>query len=219
MLNLPKIEFHILQSFPVTCLNRDDIGSPKTANIGGVVRARVSSQCWKRAIRLKLHELGGKIGIRTENLSKLLIKRCENLSVDKEKVEKVTKIVTKFMQIRFENNPYVQVDQFTDVAIINVQDVNVMIEHGEDSNLQTTIEYFSNLYNIDIDECIAGHLHRPESKGIGITDIGNRAFYRVGSVCGIDPFSKRIRQASRPSAYFAVYGEDGHGWSRDYILG
>ena len=88
MLNLPKIEFHILQSFPVTCLNRDDIGSPKTANIGGVVRARVSSQCWKRAIRLKLHELGGKIGIRTENLSKLLIKKCENLSVDNEKVEK-----------------------------------------------------------------------------------------------------------------------------------
>ena len=87
MLNLPKFEFHILQSFPVTCLNRDDIGSPKTANIGGVVRARVSSQCWKRAIRLKLHELGGKIGVRTENLSKLLIKRCESLSLDKQKVE------------------------------------------------------------------------------------------------------------------------------------
>ena len=88
MLNLPKIEFHILQSFPVTCLNRDDIGSPKTANIGGVVRARVSSQCWKRAIRLKLHELGGKIGIRTENLSRLLIKRCESVSEDKKKIEK-----------------------------------------------------------------------------------------------------------------------------------
>ena len=59
--------------------------------------------------------------------------------------ENLTKIVTKFMQIRFENNPYIQVDQFTDTAIINIQDVNVMIEHGEDSNLQTTIEYFSNL--------------------------------------------------------------------------
>lgn len=45
------IELHILQSFPVTCLNRDDVGAPKSAIFGGVPRARVSSQCWKRAIR------------------------------------------------------------------------------------------------------------------------------------------------------------------------
>ena len=45
------IELHIIQSFPVTCLNRDDVGAPKTAYFGGCQRARVSSQCWKRAIR------------------------------------------------------------------------------------------------------------------------------------------------------------------------
>ena len=45
------IELHILQSFPVSCLNRDDVGAPKTATFGGVTRARVSSQCLKRAIR------------------------------------------------------------------------------------------------------------------------------------------------------------------------
>jgi CRISPR system Cascade subunit CasC len=50
------IELHILQSFPVTCLNRDDVGSPKSALFGGVSRARVSSQCWKRAIRLLAEE-------------------------------------------------------------------------------------------------------------------------------------------------------------------
>jgi len=45
------IELHILQSFPVSCLNRDDVGAPKTATFGGVPRARISSQCLKRAIR------------------------------------------------------------------------------------------------------------------------------------------------------------------------
>jgi len=45
------IELHIIQSFPVTCLNRDDVGAPKSALFGGVQRARVSSQCWKRAVR------------------------------------------------------------------------------------------------------------------------------------------------------------------------
>jgi CRISPR system Cascade subunit CasC len=45
------IELHILQSYPVTCLNRDDVGAPKTAVFGGVNRARISSQSLKRAIR------------------------------------------------------------------------------------------------------------------------------------------------------------------------
>jgi len=45
------IELHILQSFPVSCLNRDDVGAPKTAIFGGVNRARLSSQSLKRAIR------------------------------------------------------------------------------------------------------------------------------------------------------------------------
>jgi CRISPR system Cascade subunit CasC len=45
------LELHILQSFPVSCLNRDDVGAPKSAVFGGVTRARISSQCLKRAIR------------------------------------------------------------------------------------------------------------------------------------------------------------------------
>lgn len=51
------IELHILQSFPVSCLNRDDVGAPKSAVFGGATRARISSQCLKRAIRLQAKEL------------------------------------------------------------------------------------------------------------------------------------------------------------------
>ncbi|MCU0780895.1 MAG: type I-E CRISPR-associated protein Cas7/Cse4/CasC [Akkermansiaceae bacterium] len=50
------IELHILQSFPVSCLNRDDVGSPKSAVFGGVTRARISSQCLKRAARMEARE-------------------------------------------------------------------------------------------------------------------------------------------------------------------
>lgn len=48
---MKHLELHIIQSFPVACLNRDELNSPKTAIFGGVQRARVSSQSWKRAIR------------------------------------------------------------------------------------------------------------------------------------------------------------------------
>jgi CRISPR system Cascade subunit CasC len=53
------IELHILQSFPVSCLNRDDVGAPKTAVFGGCTRARISSQCLKRAIREMAQQLNG----------------------------------------------------------------------------------------------------------------------------------------------------------------
>ena len=133
--------------------------------------------------------------------------------------ENLGKIVVEFLKLRLAQCHDIQVDDYTDVAVKTIGPVNVMFAHGEDKDLATTIEYFSNLYNVDADEIYAGHLHRPESKGIGISEIGNRMIYRVGSICGCDPFAKRIRQASRPSVYFAIYGEDGHGWSRDYILG
>jgi CRISPR system Cascade subunit CasC len=50
------MDIHVIQTVPPSCLNRDDTGSPKTAVYGGVRRARVSSQAWKRAIRLMFRE-------------------------------------------------------------------------------------------------------------------------------------------------------------------
>jgi CRISPR system Cascade subunit CasC len=46
-----KIELHFLQNFAPSNLNRDDTGSPKDCEFGGYRRARISSQCFKRAIR------------------------------------------------------------------------------------------------------------------------------------------------------------------------
>ncbi len=50
------IDFHVLQTVPPSCVNRDDTGSPKTAVYGGTTRARVSSQAWKRAVRILFRE-------------------------------------------------------------------------------------------------------------------------------------------------------------------
>ena len=69
-----NVEFHILQSFPVTCLNRDDVNSPKTALVGGVMRARVSSQSWKRQIRMAMRDFGISLAIRTKYVADILQK-------------------------------------------------------------------------------------------------------------------------------------------------
>ena len=46
-----NIELHLIQNFAPSNLNRSDTGTPKECEFGGVRRARVSSQCFKRAIR------------------------------------------------------------------------------------------------------------------------------------------------------------------------
>lgn len=77
-----RIEFHILQSFPVTCLNRDDVGAPKTAIIGGVTRARVSSQSWKRQVRLALRDLKVTDTARTLYVKDYLLARFLELAAE-----------------------------------------------------------------------------------------------------------------------------------------
>ena len=70
------VELHVIQNVPPSCLNRDDTGAPKDAMFGGTRRARVSSQCLKRAARTMFtsSQLLSKeeLGIRTRNIVRLI---------------------------------------------------------------------------------------------------------------------------------------------------
>lgn len=80
MSNTPKvIDFHLIQNFAPSNLNRDDTGAPKDAMFGGHRRARVSSQCFKRSVRLMFGEQhllpAEQLGIRTKRLHALLLEK------------------------------------------------------------------------------------------------------------------------------------------------
>jgi CRISPR system Cascade subunit CasC len=63
------VQIHALTSYPPANLNRDDLGRPKTAVMGGVQRLRISSQSLKRAWRtsdLFKEALVGHVGVRTK---------------------------------------------------------------------------------------------------------------------------------------------------------
>ncbi|MEU1126068.1 type I-E CRISPR-associated protein Cas7/Cse4/CasC [Streptomyces sp. NPDC005899] len=66
------LDVHALQTVPPSNLNRDDTGAPKSAVYGGVPRARVSSQAWKRAARTYFsdeHLLeASELGVRTKKI-------------------------------------------------------------------------------------------------------------------------------------------------------
>ncbi len=79
---MKTIEFHILQNFPPSNLNRDDSGAPKDCDFGGYRRQRISSQCLKRSVRTSevfetlMHD---RLGKRTKRapieVAKLLVKQ------------------------------------------------------------------------------------------------------------------------------------------------
>lgn len=65
------IQLHLLTAYPPANLNRDDLGRPKTAMMGGDIRLRISSQSLKRAWRtseVMESALKGHQGVRTKLL-------------------------------------------------------------------------------------------------------------------------------------------------------
>ncbi|MBD0746010.1 type I-E CRISPR-associated protein Cas7/Cse4/CasC [Streptomyces sp. CBMA152] len=71
------LDIHILQTVPPSNMNRDDTGTPKSAYFGGVRRARVSSQAWKRATRTAFTDLLSpeELGVRTKKVAEALAER------------------------------------------------------------------------------------------------------------------------------------------------
>lgn len=75
------LQLHLLTAYPPANLNRDDLNRPKTAQVGGVQRLRISSQCLKRNWRMSElfaqfgEDVGkGDRGIRTRDFRELMFK-------------------------------------------------------------------------------------------------------------------------------------------------
>lgn len=87
------LEFHLIQNFAPSNLNRDDTGAPKDALFGGHRRARVSSQSFKRAIRLTAgaQELIAPEyrGVRTKNLKAVLAARLKDKGSEEDVAAKI----------------------------------------------------------------------------------------------------------------------------------
>lgn len=78
------VQLHLLTSYPPANLNRDDLGRPKTAMMGGANRLRISSQSLKRAWRtsdLFRQALADHVGVRTKEMGVRAYKSLEEKGV------------------------------------------------------------------------------------------------------------------------------------------
>jgi CRISPR system Cascade subunit CasC len=176
-----RIEFHVLQTFPVTCLNRDEDGSPKTARIGGTTRARVSSQCWKRQIRMTMKEQGVVCSNRTKLIKKLVIDECllqgapQELAIKcGEKIEKI------FIKTDEKKNEEEQKEKSDTLLFFSQEEISKIVSVFKQ-------------HNFNVDEVITQKEEKKQAKEFAKI-IGKPTF----SVNGIDIalFGRMVAQAS-----------------------
>jgi len=98
------IQLHLLTSYPPANLNRDDLGRPKTAMMGGANRLRVSSQSLKRAWRTSdifEQALAGHVGTRTKEMGKTIFRTlCEKGVSEKNAMEWARAIAGVFGKVK-----------------------------------------------------------------------------------------------------------------------
>ena len=98
------IQIHMLTSYGPSNLNRDDLGRPKTAKMGGVDRLRISSQSLKRAWRtsdLFEESMAGYIGTRTKLLGVEVYNRLREKDIEeKHATEWAKTIASQFGKLK-----------------------------------------------------------------------------------------------------------------------
>ncbi|MCD8151446.1 MAG: type I-E CRISPR-associated protein Cas7/Cse4/CasC [Clostridiales bacterium] len=88
------MDVHVIQVLPPSNINRDDTGSPKTAQYGGVRRARVSSQAWKKAIRDYFDKNSQEFekSTRSKHIIEHVAKKVRDLDPEIEEKDAITKV-------------------------------------------------------------------------------------------------------------------------------
>ncbi len=112
------IQLHLLTSYPPSNLNRDDLGQPKTARLGGVERLRISSQSLKRAWRTSeifQQQLAGTIGTRTKRLGREAFAALKEAGIpEKQATEWASKIAQVYGSVK-KDNP-LEIEQLVHIA-------------------------------------------------------------------------------------------------------
>ena len=123
MIKNKMLELHIIQNFAPSNLNRNDIGEPKSCTFGGFRRARISSQCFKRAIR-KFFDEGdcftaeqkSKLAKRTKLLLEQVVGGLVKLGKDREISKQIATIALNAANLTVKD------DDKTDVLLFLGQD-------------------------------------------------------------------------------------------------
>lgn len=102
------LEVHVLQNFALSNLNRDDAGAPKSCDFGGTRRARISSQCMKRAVRTYFRTSeavpASQLSFRTKRLQQELTVRLQGRQIPADQASSLATAVVEQIGLKLKND-------------------------------------------------------------------------------------------------------------------
>jgi len=129
------IQLHVLTAYHPSNLNRDDLGRPKTAVMGGRTRLRISSQSLKRAWRTSRvfsDRLSGHIGTRTKSLGLELFDAMISAEVDpKNALTWASAIAGEFGKLKKANpkeRKHLEIEQLVHISPAERQLIDALVE-------------------------------------------------------------------------------------------
>lgn len=142
------IQLHLLTAYPPSNLNRDDLGRPKTAIVGGTTRLRISSQSLKRAWRkseLFEEALGDHIGTRTKMIGREVFKELKKKGTEEKKAKEWAKQIAEvFGKLKKEDkeNPLndLQIEQLVHISPEERVAINNLVDEIVERNSKPTPE-------------------------------------------------------------------------------
>lgn len=115
---MKHFELHIIQSLPPSCINRDELGQPKTAVYGGVERLRISAQSWKRAIKEDSHAKMPTLlkGIRTRYIQDLVAPEITAAGLNPALIEATANVLSTVEKNRVNTVVYISPGEVTAIV-------------------------------------------------------------------------------------------------------
>ena len=182
------LDIHAIQSLPPSNINRDDTGSPKTAVYGGVRRARVSSQAWKKAMRdyFKDKADNGYLGVRSKRIVEYVAKKIleidETLSFEEAEKKSLEAFTSAGFTVTEENKlPTLfflgdrQASDFARAAVDNVKDAAILHKIIKD-NVSIDIALFGRMI---ADKDLNRVISKENEKSKKIIDNGENEVSRI----------------------------------------
>jgi len=182
------LDIHVIQTLPPSNINRDDTGSPKTAVYGGVRRARVSSQAWKKAMRdyFKDKADNGYLGVRSKRIVEYVAKKIleidETLSFEEAEKKSLEAFTSAGFTITEENKlPTLfflgdrQAGDFARAALDNIKDASTLHKIIKD-NVSIDIALFGRMI---ADKDLNRVISKENEKSKKIIDNGENEVSRI----------------------------------------
>ena len=125
--------------------------------------------------------------------------------------ENVNKIIMKFLELSLSNNTNVVIhNEDLPYIYFDICGSKVFGYHGEDKNLPKTLKWFEDIYGVNIDYIIGGHLHSQSLETVGMGSYSDKQAIRIPSICSIDDYSMSLHSSSRAGANIFIF-EEGKG--------